>query len=142
MAAYQTLPLKGQVFISVADKDKRGAVSVAKRLAQLGFSIVSTGGTRQTLARYGVAAGALRKISEGRPNVLDLMRNGEIDLVINTPSGKGHHTDEARIRSSLVARNIPCITTLAGAEAAVTGIESMLAGYTVRPLQEYYAGRA
>jgi carbamoyl-phosphate synthase large subunit len=141
MAAYQALPLAGKVFISVCDQDKRGAVSIAKRLAQLGFTIVSTGGTHKTLARHGVPAVLLRKISEGRPNILDLLRNGEIALAINTPSGKGHHTDEARIRVALVARNIPLITTLAGAEAAVTGIESMKAGYGVKALQDYYRPR-
>jgi carbamoyl-phosphate synthase large subunit len=66
------------------------------------------------------------------------MRNREIALVINTPTGKGHHTDEASIRSALVSRNIPCITTVAGAEAAVIGIESLRAGYSVKPLQQYY----
>jgi carbamoyl-phosphate synthase large subunit len=141
MAAYQALPLAGKVFISVCDQDKRGAVSVAKRLVQLGFTVVSTGGTQKILARHGIPAVPLRKISEGRPNILDLLRNGEIALAINTPSGKGHHTEEARIRVALVARNIPLITTLAGAEAAVTGIESMKAGYGVKALQDYYRPR-
>ena len=138
IAAYQRLPSTGRVFISVCDQDKRAAVSIAKRLVQMGFEIVSTSGTHKILSRHGIPAMLLKKISEGRPNVLDLMRNGELVLAINTPSGKGHHTDEARIRTALVARNIPLITTIAGAEAAVTGIESMREGYSVKPLQDYY----
>ena len=70
--------------------------------------------------------------------MLDLVKNGELALVINTPTGKGHHTDEAKIRTSMVAQNIPLITTIAGAQAAVTGIESMREGYSVKPLQDYY----
>jgi carbamoyl-phosphate synthase large subunit len=80
----------------------------------------------------------VKKISEGRPNMLDLVKNGDITLVINTPTGKGHHTDEAKIRTAMVSHNIPCITTLSGAEAAVTGIESMMKGYGVKALQDYY----
>jgi carbamoyl-phosphate synthase large subunit len=138
IAAYQRLPSKGSVFISVCDQDKRAAISIAKRLKQMGFDIVSTAGTHKILARHGIPVVLLKKISEGRPNILDMMRNGELALAINTPSGKGHHTDEAKIRTSLVARNIPLITTIAGAEAAVTGIESMREGYSVKPLQDYY----
>jgi carbamoyl-phosphate synthase large subunit len=139
MAAGQTLPLKGRVFISVCDADKRDAVQLAKQFVRLGFTLVTTEGTHKTFARHSIPAERVKKISEGRPNMLDLVKNGEIALVINTPTGKGHHTDEARIRSAMVAHNIPCITTIAGAQAAVMGIESMLNGYGVKALQTYYA---
>ncbi|GMV79088.1 MAG: carbamoyl-phosphate synthase large chain [Planctomycetota bacterium] len=141
MAAYQTLPLKGKIFLSVNDTDKRKVVSIAKRLHALGFTLVSTGGTHKILARHGIPAERVKKISEGRPNMLDLSRNGEIGLVINTPTGKGHRTDEARIRSAMVVRNIPCITTIAAGEACVLGIESMLQGYGVKALQDYHQRR-
>ena len=137
MAAGQTLPLKGKIFISVCDADKRAAVQLAKQLAQLGFTIVTTDGTHKTFARHGIPSERVKKISQGRPNMLDLVKNGDIALVINTPTGKGHHTDEARIRTAMVAHNIPCITTIAGAQAAATGIESMKHGYGVKALQEY-----
>jgi carbamoyl-phosphate synthase large subunit len=146
MAAGQTLPMppregssKNKIFLSVSDRDKRKAVQLARHLVRLGFTIVTTAGTHKTLARHGIQAEIVKKISEGRPNMLDLVKNGDIGLVINTPTGKGHHTDEAKIRTAMVSHNIPCITTIAGAEAAVTGIESMLSGYTVRALQDYNA---
>ncbi|HEY3321920.1 MAG TPA: carbamoyl-phosphate synthase large subunit [Planctomycetota bacterium] len=140
MAAGQTLPTpgKGKIFLSVSDADKRDAVQLAKQFVTLGFQIVTTAGTHKTLARHGIKTERLRKISEGRPNMLDLVKNGSIALVINTPTGKGHHTDEARIRTMMVAHNIPCITTIAGGQAAVTGIESMQKGYGVKALQEYF----
>ncbi|HYF51259.1 MAG TPA: carbamoyl-phosphate synthase large subunit, partial [Planctomycetota bacterium] len=138
IAAGQTLPNKGKIFISVSDADKRDAVQLAKQIVRLGFTIVTTDGTHKTLARHGIKSERVKKISEGRPNMLDLVKNGDITLVINTPTGKGHHTDEAKIRTAMVAHNIPCITTIAGAQAAVTGIESMLNGYSVKALQDYY----
>ena len=142
MAAGQTLPAKGRIFLSVCDADKRDAVQLAKQLVRLGFTIVTTAGTHKTLTRHGIAAERVRKISEGRPNMLDLVKNGDIALVINTPTGKGHHTDEARIRTAMVAHNIPCITTIAGAQAAVTGIESVRNGYSVKALQDYHVKTA
>jgi len=138
MATYQSLPKEGKIFISVNDADKRAVVSIAKRLTQLGFKVVSTSGTYKIIARHGVVADKIKKISEGRPNMLDLVKNREIVMVINTPTGKGHHTDEAKIRSMMAARSIPCITTISGAEAAVTGMESMRSGYTVKALQDYH----
>ena len=139
MAAGQTLPKSGKIFISVCDSDKRDAVQLAKQLVQLGFTLVTTDGTHKTFARHGIPSERVKKISEGRPNMLDLVKNGDITLVINTPTGKGHHTDEAKIRTAMVAHNIPCITTIAGAQAAATGIESMKQGYGVQALQVYVA---
>ncbi|MCK6471368.1 MAG: carbamoyl-phosphate synthase large subunit [Planctomycetes bacterium] len=138
MAANQTLPKSGKVFLSVNDADKRHAVGLAQRLKALGFEVVSTGGTHKILTTYGIASERVKKISEGRPNMLDMAKNGEIALVLNTPSGKGHHTDEAKIRSAMVAYNIPLVTSIAAAEAAIVGIEAMRAGYTVKALQDYY----
>jgi len=142
MAAGQTLPSKGKIFLSVSDADKRDAVQLAKQLVKLGFIIVTTEGTHKTLARQGIKSERVKKISEGRPNMLDLVKNGDITLVINTPTGKGHHTDEAKIRTAMVSHNIPCITTIAGAQAAVTGIESMLSGFGVKALQHYFSDAA
>ncbi len=142
MAAGQSLPMKGKIFLSVSDADKRDAVQLAKQLTKLGFTIVTTEGTHKTLARHSIKSERVKKISEGRPNMLDLVKNGDITLVINTPTGKGHHTDEAKIRTAMVAHNIPCITTMAGALAAVTGIESMREGYGVKALQLYFLKHA
>jgi len=140
MASANRLPAGGKIFISVNDADKRGIILVARRLADLGFEIVSTTGTHKVLERNGVPATHLRKIAEGvRPNVVDLIKNGEIALVINTPSGRRFRRDEIAIRQLTVLHNIPCITTLSGALATVNGIESMMTGdYEVKALQDYH----
>ena len=135
MAAGQTLPKGGKVFISVSDADKKDVIQIARDLVGLGFTIVTTNGTHKLLGAQNIPSERVKKISEGRPNMLDLVKNGDVTLVINTPTGKGHHTDEAKIRTAMVAHNIPCITTLAGARAAVTGIQSMRDGYGVKALQ-------
>jgi carbamoyl-phosphate synthase large subunit len=132
------LPVKGTVFISVADKDKRAIVFLAKTLADFGFEILATEGTGQTLARAGVPVVTVRKRSEGSPNIVDQILAGEVDLVINTPFGKGPRSDGYYIRTAAVSRDIPCITTLSGVQAAVQGIESMRrSGLQVRSIQEY-----
>jgi carbamoyl-phosphate synthase large subunit len=125
MAASSDLPREGTVFISVNEHDKRGIVAVAKKLRELGFKLVSTAGTARLLADSGVEAEQIRKVQEGRPNVLDLITNDEIALVINTPSGKGARTDEGRIRAAATARGVVCITTLAAARVAVQAIEAL-----------------
>jgi len=125
MAASSDLPLSGTVFVSVNERDKRGIVAVARRLRDLGFRLVSTSGTGRVLAESGVEAEIIRKVQEGRPNLLDLIANDEIALVINTPSGRGARTDEGRIRSVATARGVPCITTLAAARVAVQAIEAL-----------------
>jgi carbamoyl-phosphate synthase large subunit len=125
MAASSDLPLSGTVFVSVNEHDKRGIVAVARRLRDLGFRLVSTSGTGRVLADSGVEAEIIRKVQEGRPNLLDLIANDEIALVINTPSGKGARTDEGRIRAVATARGVPCITTLAAARVAVQAIEAL-----------------
>jgi carbamoyl-phosphate synthase large subunit len=125
MAASSDLPLTGAVFVSVAERDKHGILPVARKLKELGFRLVSTEGTARMLGDANVATELVRKVHEGRPNVLDLIANDEIALVINTPSGKGARSDEGRIRAAATARGVPCITTLAAARVAVQAIEAL-----------------
>jgi carbamoyl-phosphate synthase large subunit len=127
-AASSELPTSGTIFVSVTDRDKLGIIPVAKRLRELGFHLVSTAGTARVLHQHGVEAQMVRKLQEGRPNILDLLANNEIALVINTPSGKGARTDEGRIRAAATARGVPCITTLAAARVAVLAIEALRRG--------------
>ena len=139
MAAGVSMPLKGRVFISVMNKDKRHIVFVAKKLTDLGFEIVATKGTAKVLANNGIPVQTVFKVGESRPDIVDRIKNGEINLVINTPSGKKPKADEVAIRSQSVAHNIPCITTLSGASAAVNGIESLLKRrISVKSIQEYH----
>lgn len=137
--ALQTLPLRGRVLISVRDSDKRNIVFPAKKLHDLGFEIVATEGTAKILRNNNLQVEVVKKMNEGSPNVFDEIKSAKIALVINTPSGKKPHTDGAIIRSAAVMRGIPCITTLAGVQASVNGIESALkTDITVKSLQEYY----
>jgi carbamoyl-phosphate synthase large subunit len=139
MAAGVSIPLKGRVFISVMNKDKRHIVFIAKKLTDLGFEIMATKGTAKVLANNGIPVQIVFKVGEGRPDIVDRIKNGEIDLVINTPSGKKPKADRVTIRSESVAHNIPCITTLSGASAAVNGIESLLKRrISVNSIQEYH----
>jgi carbamoyl-phosphate synthase large subunit len=139
-AAGSALPQEGTVFLSVRDADKRGIPFLGRRLADLGFRILATGGTFEALRRGGVPVTQIHKLGRGRPDVLDAIKNREIALIVNTPSGKGAHTDEGRIRRAAVARSIPVITTISGAAAAVNGIAAMReAPVPVRSLQEYHA---
>jgi carbamoyl-phosphate synthase large subunit len=128
LAALSRLPSKGTVFLSIAARDSGGIIPVARSLAAMGFNLSCTSGTAQTLRTAGIAVAVVRKIHEGRPNVLDHLANGRIDLIINTPSGKGARSDEGRIRASAVSHGVPCITTLAGARAAVAAMERLRAG--------------
>jgi carbamoyl-phosphate synthase large subunit len=138
-AAGHRLPEEGLVFVSVKDADKREIVSIAQRLDHIGLKILATHGTWKILERMGIPAIRVRKIAEGRPNITDYLKNREVRLVINTPSGKGPRTDEARIRGLAVSQGIPCITTLAGAAAAVSAIEAKKRRTTtVTALQDYH----
>jgi len=142
-AAGHALPVGGQAFLSVRNSDKRGVPFLARRLADLGFKILATGGTYDVLKRSGIEAEFIHKLGAGRPDVLDALENGEIDLVINTPVGKGAHTDEGRIRRLAIGKNIPIITTISGAAAAVNGIEALSrGGGEVFCLQEHYEHEA
>ena len=140
IAAGQLLPRSGTVFVSVKNRDKRAVILVAQRLEELGFSLVATQGTLKALQRYGVHARPVKKIHEGRPNVLDLLKSGEIQVVINTPSGRLPRADVVQIRSAAAMLGIPCITTIAGAQASVNGIGALLKRQlTVTPIQDYHA---
>jgi carbamoyl-phosphate synthase large subunit len=137
-AAKPGLPVKGNVFLSVKDSDKARAVEIARALEKLGFAIYSTSGTAKGLAEAGVAVKKLAKIQEGRPNAVDLIKNGQIQMVINTPGGMIPRRDENAIRSAAYAHNVCIMTTITGAAAAVEGIRALKEKHVgVRPIQKY-----
>jgi carbamoyl-phosphate synthase large subunit len=139
LAAGQLLPRSGTVFVSVKNRDKRAVILVAQRLEELGFALVATQGTVKALQRYGVRAELIKKIHEGRPNVLDLLKSGQIQLIVNTPSGRLPRADEILIRSAAAQLGVPCITTIAGAQASVNGIAALLKQQLcVTPIQRYH----
>jgi carbamoyl-phosphate synthase large subunit len=139
MAAGGPLPLSGRVFISVSDAHKDEAAEVARQFAGLGFELVATGGTATALEKSGLKVRRIFKLAEGRPNALDLLKNREIQLVINTPTGQTPRADEVRIRTTAVYTGTPIMTTISGAKAAVLGIAALKKrGYGVRTLQEYH----
>lgn len=133
------LPTEGKVLITIADRDKDRIVDVARNFTEMGFGIVATTGTQKFLASHGIASEAVLKVHEGRPNIVDLLKNGEINLVINTPAGKQSEFDDSYIRKNAIKHNILYITTTAAARAATAGIKERLNGnYKVKPLQEYH----
>ncbi|MCL4194903.1 MAG: carbamoyl-phosphate synthase large subunit, partial [Thermoguttaceae bacterium] len=139
-AAQSRLPLEGTVLITVADRDKKAAVEVARRFAELGFKIRSTQGTLAALAAQGIEAEPIQKMREGRPNIGDAIINGEIHLIINTPKGKLEAADDSYIRTTAIKRRVPYITTIAAALAAAKGIAAYRAGRgKVKSLQQYHA---
>jgi carbamoyl-phosphate synthase large subunit len=143
-AAYGSLPVKGTVFVSIANRDKRAALFPVKRLSDLGFRILATAGTAQVLRRNGVDAEVVGKFSDGPGNVVEKIIAGEVDLVINTPRGapgnSGPRVDGYEIRTAAVAAGIPCVTTVQAAAAAVQGIEELARGEIgVRSLQDLQA---
>ncbi|MBZ5540763.1 MAG: carbamoyl-phosphate synthase large subunit [Acidobacteriia bacterium] len=139
LAAGQRLPRKGTVFLSVNDRDKRHVGALGKELASLGFRLLATRGTATALQAAGVAAEAIFKVNEGRPNIVDLIKTSKVDLVINTPLGRESFYDEKSIRRAAIRYNIPCITTLAAAHAAARGIRALLEqGSEVAALQELH----
>ncbi len=114
-------------------------VPIARGLAEMGYRLLSTRGTAKALRAAGIAVEEIPKIQEGRPNLIDYMKNGQVALVINTPSGKGARTDEGKIRAAAVAHGVTCITTLAAAQAAVEACAALRAGpFSVKPLQEWF----
>jgi len=137
-AAKPGLPREGNVFLSVKDEDKPRAVDLARRLVRLGFKIFSTGGTAKVLQKNGVEATRLAKINQGRPTAVDMLKNNDIQLVINTPGGMIPRKDENTIRAAAYAHNVCLMTTVTGAFAAVKGIEAQLeAEIGVQPIQDY-----
>ncbi|MEI6127429.1 MAG: carbamoyl phosphate synthase large subunit, partial [Pseudomonadota bacterium] len=138
-AAQQTLPSEGTVLITVADHDKQATVEVARRFSQLGFKLMTTGGTAQYLADQGIKTEKVQKVHEGRPNIADMISNGEIQLIINTPSGRWSKQDDSYIRKAAIKHKIPYITTAAAAHAAAKGIAAFRTGYgDVKSVQEYH----
>jgi carbamoyl-phosphate synthase large subunit len=121
-AAGAPLPLRGAAFISVTDSDKTGAFAVAQPLHDCGFTILATRGTAEAIARMGIPVQALNKVAEGSPHVVDWIERGDVDLVVNTPTGSGARTDGRQIRRAAVARGIPCVTTLAAGVSAARAI--------------------
>jgi carbamoyl-phosphate synthase large subunit len=139
MAASSTLPLKGKIFISVSDAQKNEVAAVAKLFSDLGFELVATSGTAKILEKAGLKVERVMKLLEGRPNVIDLLKNKEIQFVINTPSGAAPREDEIRIRTTAVYTGTPIATTLSSAKAAALGIAALKkSGYAVKTIQEYH----
>jgi carbamoyl-phosphate synthase large subunit len=141
-AAGAALPATGTAFISLTDSDKPAAVGIAQTLHDLGFRIVATRGTKEAIERMGIPATALKKVGEGSPNVVDWIENGDVDLVVNTPTGSGARSDGWQIRRAAVTRGIPCLTTLSGGLAAARAIAAARQGAAeVLSLQEVHGGR-
>jgi len=144
-AAYGGLPKQGVVFVSVADRDKRAVVLPALRLRQLGFELWATEGTNEVLARHGIVARVVRKhssASDGAPSIVDLINAGEVDIVINTPSGRSARADGIEIRTATVAADKPLFTTIATVGAAVASLETATEPVSVTSLQDYARERA
>ncbi|HPP67074.1 MAG TPA: carbamoyl-phosphate synthase large subunit, partial [bacterium] len=140
-AANQRLPVKGAVLLTVADKDKQFIGSFAKRFYEMGFTIFATKGTGQVLKAYGIPSEIAWKIHEQRPNIVDLIKNGQIQIIINTPAGKQSQYDDSYIRKNAIKYRIPYMTTIAAAKAAAKGIEAMIKSgnkYEVKSLQQYH----
>jgi len=139
--AQQTLPSDGTVLITVAEPDRPAALEVAKEFDRLGFKIRATAGTHGFLAEHGIVSEPIQKMHEGRPNIVDGIKNKEIDLIINTPSGRLSKHDDSYIRKAAIKYKLPYITTIAAALAAAKGIAACRQGHgSVRSLQSYHAG--
>ncbi|WP_088653711.1 carbamoyl-phosphate synthase large subunit [Geofilum rhodophaeum] len=135
------LPVEGKVLITVADNDKDQMIEVARDLSGMGFGVVATKGTAAFLQSKGIQAEEVLKVHEGRPNIVDLLKNGEINLVMNTPAGKQSEFDDSYIRKNAIKNNVLYITTTAAAKAAAAGIKERLNGnYLVKSLQDYHKG--
>jgi len=139
MAGGSPLPTSGKVFMSVSDAHKKDAPEVARTFLELGFEILATGGTATVLEQAGIKVQRIFKLQEGRPNALDYLKNREVQLVINTPSGATPRADEVKIRTTAVYTGTPIMTTISGAKAAALGIAALKrSGYSVRTVQEYH----
>jgi carbamoyl-phosphate synthase large subunit len=138
-AAGVALPLEGSVFITVTDDDKAAATQIASRFHDLGFEIIGTRGTAQAISRMGIPVRAINKIAEGSPHVVDFIRDEDVDLVINTPTGSGARSDGYEIRNAAVRGGVPCITTMTGASAVARAIHAVRTrGAEPRSLQELH----
>jgi carbamoyl-phosphate synthase large subunit len=142
LAANQRLPLSGTVFVSMSDRTKSAVVPVIKDFIDLGFSVIATEGTRKALMQEGVYVALVLKLHEGRPNVVDVIKNGKIQLIINTPSGQEAQADGRLIRRTALMYKIPIVTTIAGAKATAAAIRSLQSEpLTVKPIQDYLQGQ-
>jgi carbamoyl-phosphate synthase large subunit len=140
LGADVVVPTQGTVFVSVKDDDKPKVVEPLRRLQRIGFSIIATSGTRAFLEANGVSAARVNKVLEGRPNIVDAIRNGEVQLVFNTTEGAQALADSRSLRRAALLHKVPYYTTVAGAVAAAQGIEAhRLGNLEVRPLQSYFA---
>jgi carbamoyl-phosphate synthase large subunit len=140
IAASQTLPAGGKVFISTNDRDKEAVVPIARDLIDLGFQIVATAGTRQVLQAHGLEVELILKVHEGRPNVADIIKNQQVGLIINTPSGEEAQADGRLIRRTALTYKIPMVTTIAGARATAAGIRALQSQpLDVRAIQDYHS---
>ena len=140
MSAQPALPLAGDVFISVKDSDKPAALEVARDLIDLGLKVHASTGTASYFAKNGLKVPVMLKIREGRPNVVDSIKNGQVKFILNTPNGAVPREDEVAIRSAAVTARVPTMTTLRGARASAQAIRAMIKhGYSVKTLQEYHA---
>lgn len=138
IAANQRLPLKGTVFVSMADRDKQAIVPVAKELINLGFQIVATVGTRKVLMEHGLEVELVLKLHEGRPHVIDWIKNDQIQLIMNIPSSEEARADSRMIRRTALMYKIPIVTTMAGAKATTAAIQSLQSqSLSVKALQDY-----
>jgi carbamoyl-phosphate synthase large subunit len=147
IAAGTLLPRQGRIFLSVASAgDKVEMVALARRLSALGFDLMATSGTARALSEAGVVVEVVKKLQEGHPNLVDHLIDGRVQLIFNTPRGKGARTDEGRIRAASVLYGVPCITTLAAAEACVLAMEATHGTpggpppdpFTVQPIQDRF----
>ena len=138
-AASMRLPKRGRILLTVKNADKRAIVAEGRTLAALGYELLATGGTYSALHSNGVPVERVNKVGEGRPHIIDLVKNREIDFILNTPFGKQQRRDDESIRSASVSAGIPCLTTLAGIRAAVSALAALHRGpMSVRSLQEYH----
>jgi len=144
ISAGNALPVSGGVFLSVREVDRAAMVDVARSLLEMGFKVYSTEGTGEFLRKHGLRITILQKIAAGaRPNVIDRMSNGEVKLIINTPTKTGHGTDEGKIRATAIRLDVPMITTATAAQASVKAIAALKAGdWDVAALQDFEATRA
>jgi carbamoyl-phosphate synthase large subunit len=141
LAVGQRLPSRGTAFVSVNNKDKANLIPIARDLTELGFHLIATRGTAAYLRSYGLDVGVVFKVNEGRPNIADEIVNRKVDLVVNTPLGRESFFDDRTVRRAAMMHEVPCITTLTGAAAAVSAIRALRQeGVSVRALQDYYAG--
>jgi len=139
LAAGTKLPKQGRIFISVRNQHKRSIIPEARTLASLGYELIATDGTYKALKTAGIEVTRVNKVHEGRPHVVDIIKNREIDMVLNTPYGKQQRVDDSNIRAAAVTAGIPCITTMAGISALVSALTAVhRADYEVRSIQELH----